>query len=187
MKFFTQGFTLVELLVVVAIMAMVGVVGLANYGSFGDSQQLKNSSLDIQSLIKEAQTNASTGFFCSSDGGGNKAVWWVWFYKEPVSNIKKITINCDNDPLAGSSQFVKNYKLPLNIIVNSISGIPTCSTTYPNTWVKIVFQPLSGKVSLTAQGGGCASAQSLNINLMNTKTGNTNTVTINKGGAVSVY
>ena len=41
-----KGFTLVELMVVIAIMAIVGTFAIANYRSFGEDKDLENAVLE---------------------------------------------------------------------------------------------------------------------------------------------
>ena len=78
-----SGFTLVELLVVITIMAITGVFAFANFGSFGEDQKLKSAVQDVQSLIRQAQSNASTNTKCST---GYSATWQVNF--ENATTVK---------------------------------------------------------------------------------------------------
>lgn len=65
--FFCEGFTLIELLVAISIMAVVGIVALSNYGSgFKNDKRLKNATLDVQTFLRLAQTNATSSLKCAS-------------------------------------------------------------------------------------------------------------------------
>lgn len=80
-----QGFTLIELLVVIAIMAVVTVFTLANFRSFGEDQNLKSAILDVASLLREAQADASTNTKCGNRFG---ATWQVEFTDTQTLNLK---------------------------------------------------------------------------------------------------
>lgn len=166
MKFSALGFTLVELLVVIAIMAIVGVFTLANYRSFGEDQNLKSAVLDIQSLLRQAQTNATTKAACNGQYDGVR--WWVEF-------VSATTINLRCTALTNPQKFLQlganNY---LNISIDSVSGGSGCPTEFPFT---VNFSPLKGSMAF-----GGVNCTSLTITLKNTKS--TKSLKIEQGGRI---
>lgn len=150
-----NAFTLVELLVVIAIMGMIGTFVLANYRSFGEDQKLKNASLDIQSLLRQAQTNATANVKCDTNSG---ALWQVEYADNRTINLK-----CQELP--ASSILKKTLPLGANIEIQSICG------SYP---LVLSFDPVSGKVN----PGSCT------VTLENSKTGSTKSFTIEQGGSI---
>lgn len=180
--FSAQGFTLIELLVVVAIMGVLGVITVG-YGNFGENQKLNIATADIQSLLKLAQTNAATRVNCTSDGGGNGAIWWVEF----AMGRKTVTTFCDNDMTTPSTtQAVNTYTLDSSLEISAISGgSSACSSGFPNNEVRIYFEPLYATVSFV----DCQNSHYLLITVKNNKTtdtANSKQVKIDKGGSISV-
>ncbi|OGE19401.1 hypothetical protein A2967_01425 [Candidatus Daviesbacteria bacterium RIFCSPLOWO2_01_FULL_41_32] len=175
MKKTARGFTLIELLVVIAIMALVSVVTISNYSSFGQDQKLKSGVLDIQSLLRQAQTNAIANAKCS---GSYTAFWQVDF----AGDGKSLTLKCTLP--SSSATTLKTLQLDQNIEMQSTtSGTGTgCATglTFPFT---VNFSLLKGNISFEpiSVGQNCTS---LTITLKNTKTNNTKTITIEQGGRV---
>lgn len=177
MKIPACGFTLVELLVVLAIMAIVGVFTLANYRSFGEDRNLKSAVLDIQSLLKQAQTNASTGTSCS--GQYNDVRWCVEFANDKTINLRCSTaLNaCSTAAIQKSVQLdIRNY---INIGINSVSGTGigcTSGLSFPFT---VDFPKLKGNI-----GFGVANCTSLTITLKNINTQSTKLLKIEQGGRI---
>lgn len=163
-----NGFTLVELLVVITIMALVGTFTLSNYGSFGEDQKLKNAVLDIQSLIRLAQTNATTNVKCNTEYG---AKWIVEF----DGNKTTIYLKC-LEP-SGSIFTKKTLHLDVNganIQIQSSSGDTANCSGLGNA---VVFAPLNGEMAL---GQDCTFFTFTLIN----KIGTTKDLRIEKGGRI---
>ncbi len=157
-----HGFTLIELLIVIGIMAITSVFALANYRSFGEDQNLKNAVLDVISLFRQAQANATTNVICS---GGS---WQVEFTNATTINLKCSSIP---DPLRPPLRLETK-----NIRVQSVSGSgSSCPTAPPFT---ISFGLLTGKVNL-----GGTNCDSLTITLINSK-GITRSLVIEQGGQI---
>lgn len=165
-----SGFTLIEMLVVIAIMAVIGIFTLSNYKSFGEDQSLKNAVLDIQSQLRTAQTNATTNLKC---GTQYSATWQVEF----ADDDKTINLKC-----SASADIQKTLQLDTNIKIKEFSGT-SCEDETPIT---IEFTPLSGKIGFIYGDGNNMSSSciSLTVTLKNTKTGSDKSLTIEKGGKI---
>lgn len=111
MKIMTKGFTLIELLVVISIMAIVGTFTVANFRSFGEDKELANAALDIQSLLRTAQTNASANVKCPN--GFTPKNWLVNFISS-----QRIDLDCADS--TGGVSSVKSLALGSNIQLGSI-------------------------------------------------------------------
>ena len=171
-----QGFTLIELLVVIAIISIVGVIVLTTNGSFGEDQKLKSGSLDTQTFIRTAKTNSSTNTLCTDSSG---ASWIVSF-----ASGSSIDLICRTS-LGVESPSLNNLNLSLkNLTIQSITS-GTCTATLP---LRISFAPLSSKITFSDNSAqACiSSAGALSVNIQNTKSNRTATVTINSGGTIDV-
>lgn len=159
------GFTLIELLVVIAIMAVISIYTLSNYRSFGEDQKLKNATLDIQSLLRQAQTNATSNSQCGINQFG--AIWRV-----EVADPTTFNLICSLSP-----NIQKTLQLTLNnnkLIV--LSGDDASCPVMPFT---ISFAPIDGTITL-----GEEECTSLTFTLENTVSGNRKDLTIDKGGRI---
>lgn len=64
-----QGFTLIELIIVVTVVLIISVVTLLNYNSYTDRQRVKQAGLTLRSDLRLTQTKATSGqkpFICDA-------------------------------------------------------------------------------------------------------------------------
>lgn len=165
-KSIPNAFTLIELLVVISITAVIGMYALANYRSFGEDRNLKNAVLDVVSLLRQAQSNATTMTICNTD---YDVVWQVVF-----SDVKTINLNC----LEGATSFTKKIlKLDANVQNISIQGVSgiSCPNGVPFT---INFAPLNGNIDFIGYSG----CTLFTITLTNNKS--TKSLNAEKGGRI---
>ncbi|MBI2019143.1 prepilin-type N-terminal cleavage/methylation domain-containing protein [Candidatus Daviesbacteria bacterium] len=168
MKLSAAGFTLIELLVVMAIMGIIGVYSLANYRSFGEDQNLRNAVLDIITLLRQAQTNATAGTICTNAGG---AMWRVNF-----KTTNTLELQC-KQPSQTSFTTKKILVLDRNItiasgIISEGCGGQSISLPFP-----VYFAPVTGKIILAD-----TACSLFNIPVTNNKT--TKFFTIETGGRI---
>lgn len=183
MKFSAQkAFTLIELLVVIAIMGMIGTYVLANYRSFGEDQNLKSAVLNVVSLLKIAQTNATTNANCNTQ---YSATWQVIF-----SDTKTISLNCLESATSFTKKTLKlDEKVP-NISIFSVSGAPAV-TSCPVLPFTVGLALLKGTVSFIDNstsdlGIPKPNCTSLTVTLQNTKlpVGREKSLIIEQGGRI---
>lgn len=175
-----NGYTFIELLVVVTIISLVGIGILLQQKFSREDVALKKGAADLQSLIRVAQSSAQTAAVCQGSGS---SAWTV----EPKNTRIVVDLKCDiSDPAPPLTQRSLNFDP--NIEIASITGNSNCDTFYPFQVLDIRFPTLSGKpVFESPVNNVCViSSTFLNINLRNTKTGNTTLVTVDKGGMVDV-
>lgn len=189
-----KGFTLIELLVVIAIMAIVGTFAIANYRSFGQDKDLESAALDIQSQVRTAQTNATTGVKCE-----NLTALHGWrndIYRQ--NDGYKVRLSCINDDTY-TPRSKKYLSLPANIIIENIT-VDGSTNTLPNyfsespwggSFAAAVFEPpftqLSFRCFINYSSEGCSGGTpdgKLVIRLKNTKTNSVKSLAIDKGGRV---
>ncbi|MDP3973849.1 MAG: prepilin-type N-terminal cleavage/methylation domain-containing protein [Candidatus Daviesbacteria bacterium] len=174
------GYTLIELMVGVSILAIFSVVALLQFRTFGEDKILTSAANDVQSFIRTAQTNASTGVLCTGNGG---ASWSV------VINTNQINMDhlCSYGDPPVTFTPPNNLKLPPNIIINSMVS-PFCQSVYPQMGgaLTLIYAPITGGVTFETQEQCIKDGVNLTITLVNTKTSTSKDVIIDKGGAVDV-
>ncbi len=165
---FSAGFTLIELLVVIAVMAIIGAYTFANYRSFGEDQSLKNAVLDIKSLLKQAQTNATTNAICNTK---SSALWQVAF----SADGKTLNPNCQESSVSYAR---KSLQLGANIAIQSAVTVTgsDCPAALPFV---VNFSLLKGDIDF-----GVTNCTSLTITLKNSKTQSIKSLIIEQGGRI---
>jgi prepilin-type N-terminal cleavage/methylation domain-containing protein len=176
-----SGYTMVELLVVIAAMTILGIVGISNFASLQKDQAIQKTFANLQSYIRTAQTNATARVACPASSPATGGASWIVTF--PTTGSMQFV--CQLNPTTTSSA-IRSYNLEggtviQNILVNSGTG-STCSATA----VSITFAPLYGSATFS-DVAGCgigAGTTSIKIRLLNPATGTTKDLTIDKGGAV---
>lgn len=192
-----SGFTLIELLVVIAIMAIVGTFAVANYRSFGQDKDLESTALDIQSLVRTAQTNATTSLKCS---GNSATIWKANFYEDSATSQRKVETACQYQ---GDNNWFnsKIYSFKENINLIKICGDSSCTcenNLSGDKRLEILLSSVSGSIYYKSFDVMCGlgvcegpsscfkNAPNISVNLKNTKTNSPKQVIIEKGGRVYV-
>lgn len=167
------GYTLVELLVVMAIMVIVGVFAFANFRDFSEDQVVNQASLRLQSLLKIAQGNATSSTVCGKEGGVS---WAVKFTEEK----SKIQLLCGpEDKLMRTLELEKTQIAGIKCLDAGGANI--------NPPLKISYAPLSGNVTFSGSDDiPCVkTASQLVISLDNAvKPGRIKSFTVSKGGVI---
>lgn len=172
-----DGFTLVELLVVLAIMGIVGITTYLNIGTFREDENLKSATSDLQSYLRLAQANAQTGVKCGSTGGVN---WSI-----VIIDRTSIKLKCQTQEMPAREWTIKP---PAQI--DSIEGIGTLNCSFPITTnpVAITFSYLNGQATFSYSTEACISnSTGIRVKVIkNTGSTTLKTVTISKGGSIDV-
>ncbi|MBI2021687.1 prepilin-type N-terminal cleavage/methylation domain-containing protein [Candidatus Daviesbacteria bacterium] len=163
-----SGFTLVEILVAIAILAIVTVVAIPNIKKFNEDILLQNETSKLAQVLKQAQSNAQTSISCPSD--------------------------TDPDTTARKDTHTKNWKVSLSISTGVYQLRATCVNN-DNSDADILKQQYQLDNKITVQTFDCGtevvfersgSTQNCTITLQNTNAlSQTKTITINKGGVIN--
>ncbi|CAM3634918.1 type II secretion system minor pseudopilin GspH [Parendozoicomonas haliclonae] len=113
----SQGFTLIEILVVLLIIGLVVGLALVTPRSAGPGQQLQEESNRLQILIEQARERAlmedrELGFSLSGQFGYR---WWVWSREQEIWQELE-------------EQSFRTYKLPDGVLLNDVSGKNSSTT-----------------------------------------------------------
>lgn len=173
-----RGFTLVELLVVMAITAILGTVVFVNFKDFTQDQVLNKATGQIQTYLRLAQANATAGVLCNNQGGAD----WRINFKDKTS----INLECSINNFAN---IVSSKTLTLeNVQIDSVAS-PTCAATCSNSSclpLFVTYSKLDGSVKIKSdveQTSCLNTSNQVLINIKNLKTTNLKSFMISKGGA----
>ena len=160
----SKGYTLIELLVVLTIVSIIGLVGYVSYQQFAANQFTNKAVGQIQTVLRLAQSNATTSTFCSDNQ--NVGPWSVIF--NPSNTLI----------LACNSIQQKVFTLE-NVHIDNVSCGSTAVTlplelTYANGTGALTFDPT------------CFNPTVWTFRLLNTKNDTAKDFKISQGGAINV-
>jgi len=156
-KFFSKGFTLVEILIAIAIMLVMFMVGYASLSSPKSENKLKAAQREVASAISVAHSNALQGKTV------NKILPQYWGFKF-VNNKKYQIFNWDGS--SPSDSMVEEYTLSNGVTLSDPADFNDSRITFstPN---------------------GIAGGATLPLTLTLSLSGSIKTITINSAGVVS--
>lgn len=162
-----KGFTLLEILVSIAIISLVSAVILPNLTSFNSGQQVKIVASELKNTLKNASSRSSSNIKCS--GTKASSAWVVTINNNPVSfNLRPI---CD-DQSTPAPFYQSALTQPPTIEASS------CNTSFPAV---LTFMPNS----FTYTCNGISGSGDFSITLKETSTSQTATITVTRGGVIS--
>lgn len=157
----SAGFTLIELLVVISVMSIFGIVAFVNFKDFSSDQVINKALGQIQTMLRLAQSNATSSVICETEGGVS---WTVNFRDET-----HIELLCGPD---------NKVKQPLVLENAAIVGLK-CSV--------VSYSPLFGNLTFSGDETCIKNASQIVIYVDNSlKPGNPKSLTISKGGSIDV-
>lgn len=165
----SAGFTLIELLVVISIISILSVVGFVNFKGFSEDQATDKAVGQIQTLLRLAQSNATSGILCGTSGG----VPWSL-----ILNSTSIDLAC------GSTNIVqKTYTLDSSAEIDTIIGSGCTGSIMP---VYLTYSPGVGALTFYAPGASntCNASVSWTFTIKNTRNNTTKSFIQSKGGAI---
>lgn len=132
-----NGFTLTEMIIVIALMAILSTVVLTNYSSFENKQVLKNLTQDVALSLRLAQ---SYGLFVRSEGSGDFEVSYGVHFKKGTPT--EYLIYKDSDRSVGGYKYTagnkvqgytlgEGYKIKNVCAEEAISGDSYCFSGVP--------------------------------------------------------
>lgn len=176
-----NGYTLVELLVVIAIMGLLSISSVVYYKSLSSDKEILKAIDSVQSLLRTAQSNATSGFDCAGAKGATR--WSVEL------NSNTIDLLCDEYVSSVlTTKKVKTLSLENNVKVD-FTGCGSDISLQPP--ISISYSPLLGKVQFTGTDTCIANSTGLTFTLKKADTNciinpeNCKSFTVSKGGAIN--
>jgi len=146
-----KGFSLIELLVSIAILLLLLGMGIANYISFNDKQQLTQSAELVREAVESAQVSARSG---KMRGCSSLVAYQIDFYNDNGTGIIEIKPRC-LDGSNGSPDELKTLKMSSGV------SFSTSDTLYSRSVTGIIDDDLDSadepeitSVSLESTFGG---------------------------------
>lgn len=181
----SAGYTLIELLIVISIIALLSVVGFVNFKDFSAGQVIVRAEGEAQTLLRLAQSNATSSTLCNNPLSTNKgSVSW----KLVFTNFTSIALQCDT--AIHSNYLVRTYTLQNAQF--SIKGSGCGSATAGD--VTLTYTTGVGALAVSTTDlltSTCLTNSGSIIFTISKPTGSSSTAssqsfTINKGGAIDV-
>lgn len=169
-----NGFTLIELIVVIGIVALLTVLILPNYGQGREQFALQRSAHKLAQDLRQAQEMAMSAkkFHDLIPPGG----YGIYFDKTNLPQSYILFADCDGDkeydltgnPCNGYSEKVSEQELEKKVKIKNLTASP----------LNIVFTPPDPEVFIN---------QTFSLGVITlTNDGQTKTVTVNKAGLISI-
>ncbi len=178
MKLSALGYTLVELLVVTAIIAILAVVGVVNFKDSSTEQFMTKGVGDIQTRLRQAQSNASSGTLCDGHGA---IIWYVKFTDEFTMEL-----DC-NAGVSPKTYTLENTKVAIKGDEDCIIADGSASYPFPATFS---YSPGASRQTISSTGASdaCLSSQVITLSISSTKNPSLapKTLKVSQGGAINV-
>jgi len=164
----SPAFTLIELLIVIAIIGILTAITIPSFSNFNNKQRLSQAAKQIKNDLRSAQNRAINGIKDSDD---NK-VWGIQFASPNVYSYTLYTcseLDTAQSPCLCSDQVFTTTKSLANTFVIDVSATSI-----------FVFDEISGAVCDSSSLLGVGASSSVDLSL----SGSTRTVTVSAGGKI---
>jgi type IV pilus assembly protein PilA len=156
-RYHQTGYTIIELLVVVAILGVLFAIGVPAYRNYYYHQELRKISLSIKDEIRSIQNKAQNGAVPENE------IRSSWYLLLTTSASMFETGSCDTinitNCLTRTGFNHENVALPERFTIKPIAIAPEDSDRYIGvTKVSAVFSPIDGKMTVYKADGSCLEA-----------------------------
>jgi prepilin-type N-terminal cleavage/methylation domain-containing protein len=208
---YTQGFTFLELIIVIAIFAMISGVVLYNSRDFTKQVELENTAQEIALAIKEAQTKAVSGsinqnitldsaervrygvMFSSIDGNNelpNASNQFVLFQDFDPASIGYWGggVCGATDECLDMYEITENVEI-VSVCVDAKAGAALCNEDLSSSGVSVVFERPFPNALITTAGDGTGAVggrQDVEITIQSKNGGQTKKIIVWSTGQLTV-
>jgi type II secretion system protein H len=178
-----KGFTLIELMVVIAIIAILVVVAVPSYNEYNKNQRLNEAANQLQATLRQAQNNAQTGTQCNPNtASASKAEYW--YIQLPYNGTERNTSYYTLEPVCESgTQIFPSSLLPSEVVISNIS-IGGCDISNTEI-VKARFSNVNTNVTFEGSTG-CPDGINSSMEITLENSSSSKTIIVEKGGGIYV-
>jgi len=149
---YSSGFTVVEILLALAVFVVIGIIGSANYASFRNRRLLEEQVdivvADIRETMSRSRTQESSnqwGVHFDNPTGNNNDFYQIWYGASYGAGTIVERVNLSpglnfTDPAAGASE---------DAVFSKTTGLPTASSTIV---IQSSASSASGTIDISTQG-----------------------------------
>ncbi len=190
---FSSGFTILEMLVVIAIVTILGGAVIFGYRAFSDRLAVSAASQDIAIAIRQAQTDGVSVKQSGQDTGNFSAGYGIYFTMADPTSYQIFSDENNDGVYDGGAQcgnggdcLVEKDTLRSNASIVSICDVGSCSPEgLPASAVSIVFvRPNPDALIHFSNTSGTFADQSARI-VLTSAGGTQSTVTVESTGQIS--
>lgn len=169
-----SGFTLVEIIVAVAILSLAAVVAVPNFNKFNQDQTLSLATGELITTLRQAEANAQSGVKCGDNNGNPSVNWYISF--SGLGDYYELKATCQTDPI------LTTY-LKKTIALNTITVSTVCSdNSTPLSGVFLTFNSTTYPSSPSVYP--CIAPAIFMIKLTSSKSNKSDYVRVDQGGAI---
>lgn len=170
-----SGYTLIELMVVISIITIISVAGFVNFKNFSQDNVTTKAAGEVQSLLRLAQSNATTSTFCGASAG----VAWSLIVR---SDQTTIDLACGSANTIQKTYTLENAKI--DSIIGSDCGGAQAALPFTTTYSSGVGTP---SFLFSGASQACLASPMWTLTIRNTlDTNKTKIFKLSKGGAIDV-
>jgi prepilin-type N-terminal cleavage/methylation domain-containing protein len=126
MRYLCRGFSIMEMLVTIAIITIIAGVILGNYNRLGSAEAARNSGRDISSLLREAQAYAVGRRETSSGSGVFDKNYGVWVQKGTTGSVQ-LFVDLDNSNTFTAGERIASPISLTRVNVDQLCGGADCT------------------------------------------------------------
>ncbi|HOZ56502.1 MAG: putative major pilin subunit [Parcubacteria group bacterium ADurb.Bin316] len=190
-----KGFTLVELLIGIAVITVLSSISLASFISYKRQGTVKSAAQKLTSDFRRAQGFALglKSFDTASGQVVPKGGWGVYMRLQPPAENKNYIIFADYNGVGGvpDKLYDISEKYFTHVIegarINTITLERSNHTTVNRNWVNITFEPPVPTVNICANNTSDCDYISAEIKLISDTDNTTSSVFVNNIGLIEVF
>lgn len=167
------GFTLIELLIVISIIALLSLLGFANFKDFAAEQVGVKAKGQIQTVLRLAQSNATSSTLCNNGQGGV-----YWSVKFAANNTMEL--RCGSTLPAAN--LYRTYTLETGGVIQQVK----CGDSAVNLPVTLNYSPGKGVLTFDTSGN-CSGEDMWTFEIANERKPDVSSIPlkVSKGGTIN--